>query len=1623
MDWKDVFIFISSTFNDMHAERSYLISSVFPELRNWCEGHFLHLYDIDLRWGISEDDAGDVAKDDERQRVIKKCLDGIDSCKPFFLCLLGQRRGWIPNKRIVPDNAYSESLIPETLQGNHSITEMEILHSLTNQGQSAKDHCLFLFRDPAYLNLITDTLSRKIYCDSEENLYHLKQFKSWLNDTYPGNCVNYLGQWSDDAFTPEIYKSDCSEEDLQRMRQGRFTDFKTSESTLREFILLFFKEKIKNAFPDYFADKHDSPLTSVLQEYYISSQTVSYVRFEEHENIFHRFLSSSSKSTFVLMSSPGGGKTAFLANAVQQIEGIRILRFIGTSGLFADETQLYRSILKEFAILGIIDIEHIPFQDFEIKPFFLSLIRNQVFKNPVTIIIDGVDRLDDFKNLSWLPVELAENVKLIVSVDTASVTDVMLSFWMSKGVTVFTIPELDARQIRLITEKYLQLYLKKFDETNMKELLTLQQVVNPLDLRLILSELRVFGSFEQLLQKIRTDFGNTTESIITEVFLRLEKEHSYTDNRSKFIRLFFGFIAISVKGLPLEDLTQLMIKCWGLQAPTEEIFRMEIHTLLYQLRSYFYTYNDVISFAYPVMKSAALKHYAEICKDLRKELILYYSEQNHAIRYSTLPPEKSKITFEELPYQLSMSRRYSELSDLMIDLKWVRSAVTICGVYDYLDVFDLLPKAYRTETISELFKVIRNNAHILDVEPSYFLQILTRDIYQKGFDDLDHMIEEEIDHYEEVLYFPEDHEIRFGTDVEIKLNSIDCEYVQTVGFYGDNLVLFDLANHYLLLIDYSKNRLYDLIYVTPILSSYFSGDELPFTYPIGIFREKAYFQVEDKQIIRISLHTTALEHIAFTESKIEKCRINCGLLYIMTPEMTEIISLEDNKIIFSMMKGPEQNVQVASDGDQTLYLISPIHISGSLLKNKRLKKKWVKIDRTNSGLYKYRRNGDEECIKRGTFDSILEIDRKYYGCECAEDKSVKLCRYDSGEICILDYRQTDSFPSRIYCSGDVVYSFFFFGMDNCAICLNSAVDGHFISCVQISTFIGAEMILDRGLAAVKNANNCFSIFRVEELLKYSETTDGFKDWETHFQIDFQIANRSIMLQTESINMRNLVKLFSYTFLSSLSRNEFNAVPFIPNAIVKQKKLSLKELISLQKETSQVYYEVYRDESDIPSFSLSESKIQDHSPIVFAESQIMFVVGKTVFSFSDERKTKKIRLFSVPNLVIESGGVILAVYDKYVYLLNTRKRIRLKNKCTSAAFSHPLLYVYSDEGFLTCVDVTNKEICYTEKYDIGEKPNLVAFDSFIVALCKDGTLRCHSPGTEDYIIDTDCNPSVQLGVKDPFIVCYKKGNYIKGFDLLTFKHKLSYYIRDEIIKAILYRDKLYYLPQLGTMVKKSNVDWSGPAKKRDRILKSDHLCAEDCVELMEYYIGIDASFDEIKQYYDGAAKCITSIDYRSDDDLKIVEALRTLILVSWLFDESNNKDQLFLEFNQRVSHFIENTGVSMEATQRIIEIIKQIVFVLNAYEVMYDYQTKNLIRSQTVKCYRLWIQLVRMQLTLSGVSFSESKFLEMVCILWDIISFSEEEETIENCKREIRNLTEKLYRETKNEDYIKMMEEL
>ncbi len=83
-------VFISSTFRDMMRERDLLVKEVFPELRRKCAKRFVTFTEVDLRWGITEAQANEG-------QVLPLCLAGIGRSRPYFIGLLGERYGWIPD--------------------------------------------------------------------------------------------------------------------------------------------------------------------------------------------------------------------------------------------------------------------------------------------------------------------------------------------------------------------------------------------------------------------------------------------------------------------------------------------------------------------------------------------------------------------------------------------------------------------------------------------------------------------------------------------------------------------------------------------------------------------------------------------------------------------------------------------------------------------------------------------------------------------------------------------------------------------------------------------------------------------------------------------------------------------------------------------------------------------------------------------------------------------------------------------------------------------------------------------------------------------------------------------------------------------------------------------------------------------------------------------------------------------------------------------------------------------------------------------------------------------------------------------------------------------------------------
>lgn len=156
---REIRVFLSSTFRDMDGERGYLVKHVFPRVRAACQARQVGFTEIDLRWGVTEEESKNGA-------TVEICLREIDRCRdfpPFFIGFLGERYGWIPREHELAaywqrhaDSPYAQSIRDAVARGI-SVTELEMELAVFGNPhaqpaytqQDLGDRALFLLREPA----------------------------------------------------------------------------------------------------------------------------------------------------------------------------------------------------------------------------------------------------------------------------------------------------------------------------------------------------------------------------------------------------------------------------------------------------------------------------------------------------------------------------------------------------------------------------------------------------------------------------------------------------------------------------------------------------------------------------------------------------------------------------------------------------------------------------------------------------------------------------------------------------------------------------------------------------------------------------------------------------------------------------------------------------------------------------------------------------------------------------------------------------------------------------------------------------------------------------------------------------------------------------------------------------------------------------------------------------------------------------------------------------------------------------------------------------------------------------------------------------------------------------------
>jgi WD40 repeat protein len=793
--WETVRVFVSSTFNDMHAERDYLVKRVFPQLREWCEDRKLNLIDIDLRWGVTEHDAL------YSKTVVKVCLERIDDCRPFFLCFLGQRRGWVPREEDISKPTLEEFPGLREYAGNASVTEMEILHALVDplgsagsgadERQPASERlksAFFYLRDDSYLAVLPadppqlrQTYTNEGIADTAERSRDDALLKEWREQRAPatGRSVrHYQATWDVRQRTPELsIPLECPSRaaaSLKRWREqwaragvevagdsvasdsnqakraqafnerftaGRLTNFECGNRKLSDTILEDLRSAIAARFPDHMAAGVQAGLQKELDQQgrFLYAAGEGFIPRGDDFTSLDAYVDGDERWPFVLSAPGGTGKSALLANWIHRLRARHKMRsgdsvhfrFVGQSDGSTTLNALLRSLVQELKdVAGKLDCD-IPTSSEAFRRELPGLLDEAGKHGRTVIVIDALDQLESgLSDLAWLPSLLPRNIRLVVSVrtDGTAAGEAIAGFVL--GTVQSTVePFGNLGDRRKLVRAYLEQYLKDLDEGQLESLVRSAGAQNPLFLKVVLSELRVFGVYASLEEKIRQDFGSTPDSAFAGLLERLEDDPAYSPIApNEAVPLIFGLLAHARQGLLASEIAELVLEAlkWDPDAANRQAALDTVNLYLRQVRPFLANRDGRYDFFFESFRLAARHRYEEAgpqgrsARDWHGLIARHLSAQPLFVEGSLARPNLRKC-FEQ-PYQQVRAGLRDDaaatLSDpLFIDAK-SRAGMLDDLLSDYDTVSALEPRPADYSPVDSLFHTLKLEQHHLRAYPN-----------------------------------------------------------------------------------------------------------------------------------------------------------------------------------------------------------------------------------------------------------------------------------------------------------------------------------------------------------------------------------------------------------------------------------------------------------------------------------------------------------------------------------------------------------------------------------------------------------------------------------------------------------------------------------------------------------------------------------------------------------------------------------------------------------------------------------------------------------------------------------------------------------------------------------------
>jgi telomerase protein component 1 len=706
--WRTVRVFISSTFRDMHAERDHLVKVAFPRLRERLLPYRIHLIDIDLRWGLTAEQA-------ENGRVIDLCLSEIDRCRPFFVGIIGQRYGWVPES--ASEDPSHQHRRPEAPTGK-SITALEIYHGVL-RNPSMEDHALFYFREPTFLASpdMTEAIRREVYLDEHgQALEDLKQEISHYCQDRGIPLRKYACGWDPKKANPE-------DGTLGRIvglyELGQVVEQDVYEAMTREY------PEIAAPPPDPEAagsvgwlstetDYHDRFAESMLQVYC--------GREKIHEEL-SKYLCGTATIPLMLTGESGSGKSSIIAKLQsdhhhQKPEDFLLVHYIGASPLSTNVRMMLRRFCQELennfklkprtvgypgtgAPEGPAADLVLPESVEKLQQLLAELLRGIPTTCKAIILVDGLNQLDETpsaRELTWMPTVLPQNVKIIVScVDDGSETDSVCAVLRRRRLLEVRIdPLTKAEQIEIMHELP-AMSAKTLDAGQISTLLENPGTTNPLYLSVALDELRGFGSFERLGERIRSFPDVSGEIGLAHLFLQVI-DRLVHELGEELVSWVLSLIASSRQGLSERELAEVLDRR-GISCGEDTTALTQMQVLLRQLRSHLLRRDTRIDFLHRTLAHAVRRRFLpddDNERSVHQELANLFLDKADPGGNATWEG-RDGYSIKEVVYHMAKAARWEDLVACLQDPNYVEARLlrlnvirTPEGNARYEGIYDLL---------------------------------------------------------------------------------------------------------------------------------------------------------------------------------------------------------------------------------------------------------------------------------------------------------------------------------------------------------------------------------------------------------------------------------------------------------------------------------------------------------------------------------------------------------------------------------------------------------------------------------------------------------------------------------------------------------------------------------------------------------------------------------------------------------------------------------------------------------------------------------------------------------------------------------------------------------------------